>query len=480
MKPNILFLIIDGLRADKCYGISKTSITPTIDYIIKNGTYFEQAISAAPHTVPALASIFTGLFPFECLLQDTKIFILNTSTVSYIKNLIDYGYKSYALVPELISKIGISNVFEHVESYPYYLKTYNGIGQKIIDKLEIISAVEPWIYYLHLYDLQWLTEWNKNKSLINEGPQQVRETKFGINQYERMLSAMDIWIGKILQKIDLSKTLIILTSDHGHEAASYDSVMDEYMKFIQSRKLSEPGIIYKISHKIVKKFPNSLYPLRKKLSRIYTDIKIEKIKARIQPEITKLELQNLRLSDKRLKKQSIDYTAQAYDERFRIPLIFCGYGISSRIIAQQVRSVDIFPTIGEIINLPIKNKKQRGISLLPLIQGRQIEELPAFIESAVNSPLSSTTNVIGVRTSHYKYFRSRNNSNDNIHLFDLKTDPYEENNIAVNNSDIVKKMENILVELKSDKNFCYVTTNEKTKEAELKEVEEELKKLGYL
>ncbi|SVB84616.1 uncharacterized protein METZ01_LOCUS237470, partial [marine metagenome] len=28
MKPNILFLLIDGLRADKCHGNKKTSVTP--------------------------------------------------------------------------------------------------------------------------------------------------------------------------------------------------------------------------------------------------------------------------------------------------------------------------------------------------------------------------------------------------------------------------------------------------------------------
>ncbi len=31
MKPNILFLVIDSLRSDKCYGNKKTSITPHID-----------------------------------------------------------------------------------------------------------------------------------------------------------------------------------------------------------------------------------------------------------------------------------------------------------------------------------------------------------------------------------------------------------------------------------------------------------------
>ena len=33
-KPNILLIIIDSLRFDKCFGPEKSSITPTIDNLI--------------------------------------------------------------------------------------------------------------------------------------------------------------------------------------------------------------------------------------------------------------------------------------------------------------------------------------------------------------------------------------------------------------------------------------------------------------
>lgn len=39
MSSNILFLVIDALRADKFYGKSKTSITPNIDSLIKKGKH---------------------------------------------------------------------------------------------------------------------------------------------------------------------------------------------------------------------------------------------------------------------------------------------------------------------------------------------------------------------------------------------------------------------------------------------------------
>ena len=44
MKQNILFLTLDGLRADKFTGETKTAITPNLDKLLKKGTYFNQAI----------------------------------------------------------------------------------------------------------------------------------------------------------------------------------------------------------------------------------------------------------------------------------------------------------------------------------------------------------------------------------------------------------------------------------------------------
>ena len=44
-KPNIVLIVIDSLRFDKCHGNEKSSFTPNIDMLIKNGTYFQETIS---------------------------------------------------------------------------------------------------------------------------------------------------------------------------------------------------------------------------------------------------------------------------------------------------------------------------------------------------------------------------------------------------------------------------------------------------
>jgi arylsulfatase A-like enzyme len=63
-RPNLLVIGIDTLRADRlgCYGYPRPT-SPNIDALAKDAVLFEQAISQAPWTLPAFASMFTGLLP---------------------------------------------------------------------------------------------------------------------------------------------------------------------------------------------------------------------------------------------------------------------------------------------------------------------------------------------------------------------------------------------------------------------------------
>ena len=87
MKPNIFFLILDGFRGDLCFGKNKTSITPNIDKLVKNGIYFKQAISSGMSSTPSVCSIFTSLYPFESLVQDGKLFKINPKITTYVEML---------------------------------------------------------------------------------------------------------------------------------------------------------------------------------------------------------------------------------------------------------------------------------------------------------------------------------------------------------------------------------------------------------
>ena len=113
MKPNILFIVIDSLRADKCYGDKKTSVTPNIDSLIKNGTYFSQTITHGQSTIPCMSSILTGLYPFESMSQNDDIFVINPEADVYMDNFENFGYNTHAIVHDSIAHIGLDRIFKN-------------------------------------------------------------------------------------------------------------------------------------------------------------------------------------------------------------------------------------------------------------------------------------------------------------------------------------------------------------------------------
>ena len=98
--------------------------------------------------------------------------------------------------------------------------------------------------------------------------------------------------------------------------------------------------------------------------------------------------------------------------------------------------------------------------------------------SIIKTSIKNQKPVIGIRTPNYKYFRLLDNANKNTHLYDLKDDPLEDHNLAQSNKNKILEMEKILEELRH--NALLQTESEKLSTEKEKELEDELKKLGYI
>ena len=67
--------------------------------------------------------------------------------------------------------------------------------------------------------------------------------------------------------------------------------------------------------------------------------------------------------------------------------------------------------------------------MTPLINGGELKEIPIFIQSGDKQEQKDSL-VVGIRTSKFKYYRSRKNPKENIHLYNLENDPFEKNNLV--------------------------------------------------
>ena len=472
MKQNILFIVVDSLHPAKFYGDEKTSITPNIDSLIKQGTYFSQTISSAPSSLPALCSVFTSLYPFESVIRDKLNFVLNPRIQNYGSLFRKSGYTTYATVPELFTYYGFVDGFNKISTYPKNSTLHDDFGFEIIKQLESKVMTEPWLYFIHLLDLHGYKKFNENKKL-----KKFHDTKFGMNKYEQMVSAMDVGIGNIIQKVNMDNTIIILTSDHSTDDANYTKKLEEYKINTRGYK---PVLIISSSTRIGNKTPNFLLPLKSKLRKKYVDRRKKIIDQKSEKELSNIHNLDLSPYERRVMENAVKTNCHVFDDRLKIPFLIVGNKIPrGKIIKSQVRSIDIFPTIAEIVGVSHEHDI-RGRSLIPMIEGKKVDELTAFVESAANHTDSLNANVVGIRTSKFKYFRDRMNPKNNVNLFNLEEDPHEENNIVNEQQEVAQKMENLLLEIKSDGNFNNQVEEDILDDEDVSIINEELKKMGYI
>jgi arylsulfatase A-like enzyme len=439
-KPNILLLVIDSFRADKFFGEKKTSVTPTLDRLTNRGLYFSQAVSSAPSSLPAISSVLTGLYPFSSLSLQNKVYNLKDQIPTIGQKLYTEGYTNYATIPKILTLMNLDNTFKNnIEFYADNLTLYDGVGERILERFDEINSEQPWFYYVHLNDIHGQAIFHND--IIPEG---FDDKKNGNNQYERMVSLMDKWLEMIFKKINLDNTLVIITADHSSDVGIFDEELEKlYQKIRESRIVKKSNMI-KLGQKIFSKTPDTFKPLRAKLSEKYREKRDSIIEKRGDPMLKEIENAEENGYRKRVMRNIVRGTAQVYDDRFRIPLLFCGYGIKeNKIITQQVRSIDIYPTIFDVLGLKI-NDRIDGSSLLPLVKGMSVKENPAILESRINVEEGVTSNTIGIRTSKYKYFRNIDDHKKDVTLFDLENDPLEEKNIQQLEKEIILEMENIL------------------------------------
>ena len=447
MKPNILFIVIDSLRADYCYGEKKTSITPNIDFLINKGVYFKQAVSSIDGTFTSLGCIFTAKYSFKTNITWSKN---HNRALGFFKTIKDYGYSEYSVTPNHPFFKTLSEDFEDrdLTSETSYLGLSEGVGELVLSRLDDGNMQSPWIFFTHIMELHTL----------KPVPDEFNIPKFGATEYDRRISLIDNWLGKFLKKIDLSKTLVILTADHGefvHDLNTHPEYVPTLQKFFKNGKKFTPEFLTPVGIKIFE----SLRTMIKKRRMV----KYEK----------SLSVEELRTLTERGH-------GILFDEVLRVPLIFSGYGINKHsVITQQVQIIDILPTLESIIGT-FHNQKVDGRSLIPMINGEIMDDLPVYIESVPKLD-DLVGDTIGIRTSKYKYWRSRKNPKENVLLFDLELDPLETTNLASQHPSIISQMEQSLLEITSvSKNYEHDDENDELSVDEYIKTRNQLKKLGYI
>ena len=450
MKPNILFILIDGLRGDQFFSKNKSSKTPFFDSLISQGAYFDRMISSSDGTTISLNCTLNSKFQIETGVRSRKIILLEDNHLQTLKN---EGYYIVGLAPNLSSLKPLSDFFQNKNNLfepgppPETLPT--SMGDRINSLLNSLDNSKPWFCYLHLFDLHPLREGKKPEKI-----DKFNSEEFGDSLYTKTVSSIDYWLKKTLTNVNFDNTLLVITADHGERIPYNEKLLGDF----------EPE--FETVSKLGKKFlPDSTHNIGGKI--------LGNIKEKLGKE--KLKRSNEGLSSYEKRSRDPYFTLSLYDELLHVPFLLRGLDLPSKIFSKQVSTLNIFPTIFDVANISQK-EYFKNKSLFPMLKNEEeFEEKNIYLHTSPYEK-ESEQDMVGVRTSKYKFFRHARNIKKNIHLYDLENDPYENINIFENKPDMIKKMEKILQRMQEN----IVGLNNDISEEEEKKISEELKKLGYL
>lgn len=161
-----------------------------------------------------------------------------------------------------------------------------------------------------------------------------------------------------------------------------------------------------------------------------------------------------------------------YDATVHVPLIIAGPGIpAGEVIAQQVRSIDIMPTILAFLDLS-PGKEAQGLDLLPLIQkGQPLATDTAYLETLYPRTYMGWSELRAVRTNQWKFILA-----PRPELYNLKEDPSEAANVESREPVIASRLDaqlwSIIGRDKQNEKVVSSPMNEQTRE--------DLASLGYV
>jgi arylsulfatase A-like enzyme len=231
---NVVFITLDTTRADRlgAYGFADAG-TPTLDRLAREGVLFEQAETAAPLTLPAHCSLFTGRYPFQHGVHENGV-PLPPVEQTLAQVLQARGYETAAFTASFVldARWGLSRGFEHYSGVPapadpdaprHNRRPANEVVDQALAWLQT-AAGSPFFVWLHLYDAH--APYDVDRAAHPSG-------------YQPAIAFMDAQIDRVIAFLDSrhlrDRTVIIVVGDHGeslgdhgeqtHGLFIYESVM---------------------------------------------------------------------------------------------------------------------------------------------------------------------------------------------------------------------------------------------------------------
>ena len=424
------------------------------------------------------------------------------------------GYETYAeATGPLHPLLNIGKGFAHYNfrgQQDYYFTDW---GENLLERFRNKEFRSPFFALIHFWEAH----------VPRQVPSEFDHPEFGATEYDRSVSAVDDYIGKILENVD-ENTLIIFTGDHGEAVDEVPPARTLLPYFLHKLKLPSLSTGSKKSmenvtdfivqepllHQFVQEIDRmSRQGLRKvgfwhRVKLLIDLLKIGYTRYRIQIQkglkggffsdihqkindtmlllmVIKgnVEAAQLQLVRNSLRAHMLQHGYHIYDYLQRVPAVFYWNGSleGGRRIDTDLRHIDLLPTLIDLLKLNAPNSGRDGKSYLPHLENGGGKNRPVYLEARGGAQAEKVFLIRGLRLDNDKIAFAPYEKKAPIEYYDLGKDPREKQNLASLHR---KKADTLRTEADTIAAAFNSTKISKLSEKDAAAIADKLKSLGYM
>jgi arylsulfatase A-like enzyme len=399
-EPNVLLLVLDTLRADRLHAVRDgVDVMPQLRELASQSVAFTHATSPSSWTKPAMASLFTGLYPDAHHVmfsadpaspERATADVLSSELETLAEFLSKAGYQTAAIQTNanLIEEFGFRQGFDVFEFYP-------GAAAGDITKRAIEMSMEmtgPYLLYVHYMDPHMpYTPPAEYRELFGKPPALTEADAIAFDNIMRYL-------------VDYIDWKVGLKTERAYEELSiagkqeFQTLYDAAVRYLDEE-------LAKLTEHIRTSFPNTLIVILSDHGEHFWEHGL------------------------------MGHGLTLYNEELRVPLLISGPRIAPSVVQTPVNTINILPTIAAYLDLPASPQWQATQDLL-----RNPEATPVFSRTLGSYPS------LGVDASAVEIYPHKLIQNERrpAELYDLGTDPVEQSNVITASPDEAQALKQLL------------------------------------
>jgi len=391
VRPNVVFLLLDTLRADRLNGTRNgIPITPFLSEYAKGGTNYTRAISPCSWTKPTMASLFTVTYPDTHHVQfslepgekDTKSDVLSAGFETLAEYFATAGYDTwgYQTNGNVTPYFGFSQGFAE----GHYLMLGLAPAKKVTtDILNNLGNLKPPFMLFAQYTDPHLpyTPPDEYREIFGASPQpSADEAKIIASDNETFLKYfyddLNTWLGRQQARTMPALGLDAKESIRYRYDAECRSMDDQLAKLVRSIESLYPNTIVVIVSDHGEEF---------------------------------------------WERGTIGHGHTLYQELVHVPLILRGPGIAPGVVEATVNTMGILPTLAKLTGLPVREQWQ-----VPDLPTQVQEGKPVYTWTRA-SHRGDNVHAEAVLDGKDKFIEDL--AHKKTELFDLMADPTEQKNL---------------------------------------------------